>query len=83
MRNNWHAISLEKVFVETGSKKDGLNSQSVTERLKKFGRNALPQERPYSKIRLFLIQFNSSLMYILLATQHVGGHEEHGDAGHH
>jgi F-type H+-transporting ATPase subunit a len=24
-----------------------------------------------------------TMMYILLATQHVGGHEEHGDTGHH
>jgi Ca2+-transporting ATPase len=31
-------------------------------------RNILPQEKPYSKIRLFLSQFNSPLMYILLTT---------------
>jgi len=66
MIKNWHAISLEKVFAETGSKKDGLTSPEATERLKKFGRNTLPQEKPYSKIRLFLSQFNSPLMYILL-----------------
>jgi len=68
MRKNWHAISLEKIFAETGSKKDGLTNSEATERLKKFGRNALPQEKPYSKIRLFLNQFNSPLMYILLTT---------------
>ncbi|MFH1129639.1 MAG: HAD-IC family P-type ATPase [Patescibacteria group bacterium] len=54
MRKNWHAIPLEKVFNEVAGKKDGLN--------------ILPQEKPYSKIRLFLSQFNSSLMYILIAT---------------
>jgi Ca2+-transporting ATPase len=32
------------------------------------GHNILPQEKPYSKIRLFLSQFNSPLMYILLTT---------------
>jgi Ca2+-transporting ATPase len=48
------------------SKKDGLTSLEATERLKKFGRNAFPQEKPYSKIRLFLSQFNNPLIYILL-----------------
>ncbi|TSC94008.1 MAG: calcium-translocating P-type ATPase [Parcubacteria group bacterium Licking1014_1] len=68
MKKNWHAISLEKVFAETEGTRDGLASTETTERLKKFGRNTLPQEKPYSKMRLFLSQFNSSLMYILLAT---------------
>lgn len=68
MYKNWHAIPLEKVFAETGSKKEGFSSPEATERLKKFGRNTLPQEKPYSRIRLFLHQFNSPLMYILLTT---------------
>ena len=68
MKKNWHTILLEEVFIETKSRKDGLTSKEATEGLKKFGLNALPQEKPYSKIRLFLSQFNSPLMYILLAT---------------
>src|SRR4030043_494892 len=68
MRKNWHAISLENVFTETGSKKDGLANSEVIKRLKEFGRNTLPQEKPYSKIRLFLNQFHGPLMYIMLAT---------------
>src|SRR3989339_885077 len=68
MKNNWYSISLEKVFTETKGTKNGLTSPEVAERLEKFGGNVLPQEKPYSKIRLFLSQFNSPLMYILLAT---------------
>ena len=68
MKKNWHTILLEEIFIETKSRKDGLTSKEATEGLKKFGLNALPQEKPYSKIRLFLSQFNSPLMYILLAT---------------
>jgi len=68
MKKNWYATSLEKVFTETEGTKDGLTSREAAERLKKFGRNILPQEKPYSKIRLFLSQFNSPLMYILLTT---------------
>ncbi len=68
MIKNWHTISLQKVFEQTRSKKDGLADTEITQRLKEFGRNVLPQEKPYSKIRLFLSQFNSPLMYILLTT---------------
>lgn len=48
--------------------KKGLTKLEAEKRLKKFGRNVLPQEKPYSKIRLFLSQFNNPLMYILLTT---------------
>ena len=68
MMKNWHTISLVEIFSETKSTKDGLANSEAAERLKKFGPNVLPQEKSYSKIRLFLSQFNSPLMYILLTT---------------
>ena len=68
MQKNWHTISLLEVFSETKSRKEGLATSETSQRLKEFGRNILPQEKPYSKIRLFFSQFNSPLMYILLAT---------------
>jgi Ca2+-transporting ATPase len=68
MHKNWHENTLEKVFIETESRKNGLTTSETTERLKKLGYNTLPQEKPYSKIRLFLGQFHSPLMYILLTT---------------
>ncbi|TRZ64499.1 MAG: HAD family hydrolase [Spirochaetia bacterium] len=68
MKKNWHAFSLAEVFSKTKSRKEGLTNLEANQRLKDFGRNVLPQEKPYSKIRLFLSQFNSPLMYILLTT---------------
>jgi Ca2+-transporting ATPase len=68
MQKNWHTISLAEIFSETKSRNEGLTSAEATQRLKEFGYNTLPQEKPYSKIRLFLSQFNSPLMYILFAT---------------
>jgi len=65
---NWHSIPLEKVFAETGGKTAGLASSESAERIKRFGGNVFPKEKPYSKIRLFLGQFNNPLMYILLTT---------------
>lgn len=68
MQIKWHTIPIAEVFSATKSNKDGLASSEATRRLKESGRNTLPQEKPYSKIRLFLRQFNSPLMYILLTT---------------
>src|SRR3989344_4595298 len=68
MQKNWHALSLAEVFSETKSRKEGLTTSEANQRIKELGRNILPQEKPYSKIRLFFSQFNSPLMYILLVT---------------
>jgi len=67
MQKNWHTILLADIFFETKSRKEGLTSAEAIQKLKEFGHNTLPQEKPYSKIRLFLNQFNSPLMYILFA----------------
>ena len=68
MQKNWHSISLANVFSLVESKEGGLTSERAALRLKKNGRNALPPEKPLSKIKLLFSQFNSPLMYILLAT---------------
>ncbi len=68
MKNNWHALPISEIFSETKSSSSGLTSLDASKRAKDFGRNTLPHEKPYSKIRLFLGQFNSPLMYILLTT---------------
>ncbi|KKQ68347.1 MAG: hypothetical protein A3F95_03000 [Candidatus Nealsonbacteria bacterium RIFCSPLOWO2_12_FULL_39_31] len=68
MKKNWHSLSIEEIFKEVKSGKSGIAGIEARERLEKFGRNVLPKEKPYSKIRLFLSQFNSPLIYILLTT---------------
>src|SRR3990167_4373494 len=68
LNKNWHSISLKEIFTETESSAKGLSVEEAAKRLKRLVLNALPSEKPYSKIRLFLNQFNSPLMYILLAT---------------
>ncbi len=66
MDGKWYAAPLGEVIAVTGSRKDGLEPSDAAQRLKKFGRNALPQGKPPSKILLFARQFNSPLMYIIL-----------------
>ena len=65
---NWHAHAINKVLKNIGTTERGLSSRVAKLRLDRNGPNELPQEKPLSKIRLFLRQFYSPLMYILLAT---------------
>lgn len=66
MEKTWHSLSLDAIFQLLGTDEKGLASGEVESRLKKYGANILPKEKPYSKLRLFLSQFNSPLIFILL-----------------
>jgi len=63
----WHSLSWKEAIekLKTDSK-NGLNEKEVKERREKFGRNLLPEEKPLSKTRIFLEQFKSPLIYILV-----------------
>ena len=64
---NWHSISTQEALEKLGSDfKKGLNHEEVIARHMKFGMNQLPEEKPLSKIKIFLEQFKSPLMYILV-----------------
>ncbi|KKS70101.1 MAG: Calcium-translocating P-type ATPase, PMCA-type [Parcubacteria group bacterium GW2011_GWA1_42_7] len=67
-KETYHWAPLAEIFAGLNSGREGLSAMGAAERLKQSGRNILPQEKPYSKIRLFFSQFNSPLMYILLVT---------------
>lgn len=62
----WHSRSLDGVFVALSSTREGLKTEDAKERLKRYGANILPGERPYSKTTLFLDQFRNPLAAILL-----------------
>ncbi|MFA5349205.1 MAG: HAD-IC family P-type ATPase [Candidatus Paceibacterota bacterium] len=68
MINIWHATNIKEIFSVLDSNSNGLSNQEALDRLNKYGKNILPEEKKYSKIKLFLGQFNSPLMYILLVT---------------
>lgn len=62
----FHSLSIEESFKRLESSPQGLSSQEVEERQKRFGKNVLLEEK-ISKFTLFLRQFNSILIYILFA----------------
>lgn len=67
MARPWHTLSLEEALQAVESGEQGLSEGEAKKRLAAYGPNALPEEKPTSKTRLFLRQFASPLIYILLA----------------
>ncbi len=64
---SWHNLSAEKAaeILKTDVSK-GLSEKEVILRKRKFGPNSLPEKKPLSQIQIFLEQFRSILIYILI-----------------
>ena len=62
----FHSLSIEETFKRLESSPQGLSSEEVEKRQKKFGKNVLIEEK-LSKFKILLRQFNSGLIYILFA----------------
>lgn len=64
---NWHNLSFDEVTrILNADIKEGLSETEVKSRQEKFGKNRLPEEKPLSSLRIFLEQFKSPLIYILV-----------------
>jgi len=63
----WHAIELEEVFLRLRTSWNGLSKEEVEIRKKEFGPNALPSKPPPTLLEVFIRQFQSPLIYVLLA----------------
>jgi len=63
----WHNLSIEEIAkLQRTNLKEGLSEEEVQSRQKEFGKNKLPEEKPLSRLRIFLEQFRSPLIYILV-----------------
>ncbi|MCD5396209.1 MAG: hypothetical protein LR000_00840 [Candidatus Pacebacteria bacterium] len=65
--NHYHSQSVEKIFELFQTSKFGLSQKEAKFRLKKFGKNKIPQAKKFSLFALFLRQFKNPLIYILFA----------------
>ena len=63
---NWYQRSIEEVFTDLQTSAAGLTAAEVEERLAKYGPNQLQAKKKESKFLIFLKQFKSPLIYILL-----------------
>jgi len=63
----WHNLSIEEITkILKTNLKTGLTEKEVQLRQRESGKNKLPEEKPLSSLRIFLEQFRSPLIYILL-----------------
>ena len=63
---NYFSKSKEEVLQELQVTENGLNSQEVKERVKKYGKNQLNEEEKISTLAIFLSQFKDFLVIILI-----------------
>ncbi len=66
-RPAWHALSPEESAAALGSTPSGLTSAEAEARLRQFGPNRLPEPPRRSFVLVYLAQFASPLIYLLLA----------------
>ncbi len=62
----WHAVFTEQALADWGSSVNGLSSEAAEARLKKFGANELKEKKKKPLWKLFLRQFASFLVIILV-----------------
>lgn len=67
MTQPWYLFSTKKIFEIFESSDRGLSLDTANKRLEQYGPNSLPEEKPRSALRIFINQFQSPLIYILLA----------------
>ena len=63
----FHQSTSAEVLKHFSSGKDGLSEQEAQERFAQFGPNEIRCEREISPIKIFLSQFNSFIVYILIS----------------
>lgn len=66
-RGTPHAVPGDEMLKLTGSSIHGLTLAVAAARLAHYGRNSLPRDKPPGVLRVFLRQFASPLIYVLLA----------------
>ena len=63
----WHNLKVKEIEKTLRANIDkGLDKQEVGLRQLEFGKNELPEEKPLSRLKIFLEQFKSPLTYILV-----------------
>lgn len=66
MKEFYHLKS-DEVFLSINSSEKGLSNDEAKKRLAKYGQNILGEEKPCSRLIIFLSQFKSPLIYVLIA----------------
>jgi Ca2+-transporting ATPase len=70
---DWHSQPAEDVLTQLGSSANGLSAQEVAQRLAADGANEIKEGKRISPVQIFLGQFKSILIWILIAAGVVSG----------
>jgi P-type Ca2+ transporter type 2C len=63
----WYNLSPDQSLQKLSAEKGGLTEEEAQQRLEKYGRNKLPEEKQKSALMRFLMQFHNVLIYVLIA----------------
>ena len=66
--DNWHLLSVDRLFETLASSSEGLKSDEARSRLNQYGPNQLRERKRASVWLRLLLQFHNPLIYVLLAT---------------
>jgi len=69
----WHTQSAEEVLAQLGSSADGLSAQEADQRLAADGANEIKEGKRINPVQIFLGQFKSILIWILIAAGVISG----------
>ncbi|MDP1586751.1 MAG: cation-transporting P-type ATPase, partial [Prosthecobacter sp.] len=69
----WHSLSAEEVLAQLGSAATGLSAQEAAQRLTANGPNELKEGKRVSPWQIFLGQFKSLIVWILISAGIISG----------
>ena len=73
IKRAWHSQSAEEVLAQLGSATTGLSAQEAAKRLAANGPNELKEGKRISPLQIFLGQFKSLIIWILIAAGVISG----------
>ena len=62
----YHAKSIKEVFSHLSAKEEGISQEEAEKRLLRYGYNEIKEIKPISPLKIFISQFKSFLIGILL-----------------
>lgn len=63
---NWYQIGIKEILSKFETSERGISSEEAKKRLDKFGKNKLEEEQRINKLKIFIHQLASPLIYILI-----------------
>jgi Ca2+-transporting ATPase len=64
--DDWHALSLDRVYERLDADASGLSSAEAAARLEAYGPNEIEREEPVDPLAIFVAQFRDVLIYVLV-----------------